>query len=388
MKNYDVRLLKASSMENSDMRYATQFLAPDDFIFIQTKKGKKMMIVGKLEYGRASKTADVDEVLLNEKFLKIEDYKNALKKQNLEFDPWKYETEVIDKVLKQYKAKNILVPPNFAHKAAELLKEKGYYIICKEENPFFPEREVKTKKEIDYITETQRYNEKAMDAAIKSIKDSEIRENKLYLNNEPLTAERVKGMIHKKFLEHDCLPLDGSVIACGDQGCDPHNDGSGVLRPNQTIIIDIYPKSMKYGYWADMTRTVVKGKASDEVKNMYQAVIEAKDLAKSEIKEGVIASKIYYDIVKFFEEKGFPQKESEKGSEGFIHGVGHSLGMDIHESPSISPKDVKLRAGNVITVEPGLYYFGVGAVRQEDIIRVTKAGCKTITKYPEVLELE
>ena len=388
MKNYDAMLLKDSSFKNSDIFYATQFSAPDPFIFIKTKKGKKIIVVTELEYGRALKTAKVDKVLLDEDFVKREEFKNQLKKKNIAYDFWKYDNEVIDKVLKQYKAKNILVPPDFAYKSAELLKEKGYKLVYKESNPFFSEREVKTKKEIKYITETQRINEEAMEAAIKAIRNSEIRGNKLYLDNEPLTAERVKSIIHRKFLEHDCLPLDGSIVSCGDQGCDPHNSGSGVLKANQTIIIDIYPKSMKHGYWADMTRTVVKGKASKKVKEIYQTVIEAKELAKSEIKEGVIGSSIYYDVLKMFEDKGFPKKENKKGSEGFIHGVGHSLGLDIHELPSISKGDTELKAGNVVTIEPGLYYYGIGGVRQEDIVVVTKKGCKTITKYPEILEIE
>lgn len=388
MKNYDAMLLKDSSFKNSDIFYATQFSAPDPFIFIKTKKGKKIIVVTELEYGRALKTAKVDKVLLDENFVKREEFKSQLTKKNLAYDFWRYDNEVIDKVLKQYKAKNILVPPDFAYKSAKLLEEKGYKLIYKESNPFFPEREVKTKKEIKYITETQRINEEAMEAAINAIRNSEIKGNKLYLDNEPLTTERVKNIIHMKFLEHDCLPLDGSIVSCGDQCCDPHNSGSGVLKANQTIIIDIYPKSMKHGYWADMTRTVVKGKASKKVKEIYQAVIEAKELAKSEIKEGVIGSKIYYDVLKMFEDKGFPKKESKKGSEGFIHGVGHSLGLDIHELPSISKGDTELKAGNVVTVEPGLYYYGIGGIRQEDIVVVTKKGCKTITKYPEILEIE
>ena len=79
--------------------------------------------------------------------------------------------------------------------------------------------------------------------------------------------------------------------------------------------------------------------------------------------------------------------KTEKGMEGFIHGVGHGFGLDIHEPPNIGRTSHRLKTNSVIAVEPGLYYFGVGAVRLEDIVVVHEQRCETITDFPEILEI-
>jgi Xaa-Pro aminopeptidase len=137
-----------------------------------------------------------------------------------------------------------------------------------------------------------------------------------------------------------------------------------------------------------MTRTVVRGKASAEVKKMYNAVLEAQKMVLREIRSGVRGDLIHKKVQDYFESKGFNTGEKNGKIQGFYHVTGHGVGLDVHESPSISSGYKKeLQSGNIVTVEPGLYYLGIGGVRIEDIVAVTKDGCKNLTKFPKVFEI-
>ena len=181
-----------------------------------------------------------------------------------------------------------------------------------------------------------------------------------------------------------------NIVSCGKDSADPHQGGRGPLFAHQPIVIDIFPKSKTNDgcYFADTTRTVVRGNASSEIKKIYKAVLQAQKLGISKVKPGIKASVVHDSVQDYFEEHNFITEEKNGKMQGFIHSTGHGVGLEIHELPGITAnsKDV-LKVGNILTVEPGLYYPGIGGVRIEDLLLVTKDSCENLTKLPKVLEI-
>jgi Xaa-Pro aminopeptidase len=253
-------------------------------------------------------------------------------------------------------------------------------------DPFFPERIYKRPDEIAEIKKAFRATEKGMRAAVDALKASRIKKGYLMYKGKRLTAETLRGIIDTTCLSHGYVPT-GTIVAPGKQGCDPHDRGSGLIRANEPIILDVFPRSEESGYFADMTRTVVRGKASDMVKRMYGAVLDGHNLGLQTIKHGVKARKVHGDIVKLYKKRGFVTGEKDGRMQGFIHSTGHGLGLDIHEPPRIAINNITLEKGMVVTVEPGLYYYPHGGVRIEDTVLVTKSGIENLTRFPKYLEI-
>src|SRR3990167_1133344 len=196
----------------------------------------------------------------------------------------------------------------------------------------------------------------------------------------------IKQVINVSLMESNCIAAY-TIVSCGKQCVDPHNQGSGPLLAHESIIMDVFPHSSESRYFADMTRTVVRGKASQKLKKMYRAVEAGQEIAFQRIKDGADGMKIHDAICRYFEQLGFKTGELDGRMQGFFHGTGHGVGLDIHEPPRISRGRDILRAGEVVTVEPGLYYLDAGGVRIEDMVLVTKTGCTKLTKFPKILEI-
>ncbi|HEY5595505.1 MAG TPA: Xaa-Pro peptidase family protein [Nitrospiria bacterium] len=375
MTNDPAILMIANSETDSNLYYASKFLAPDPFIFIQTD-GQKTLVMSDLELDRARAQARVNEVL---SYSKIE---QQLKSNGLA-DPKMI--DVVDACLKDRGVKKLLVPGDFGFRHAEALRAKGYDLATKAD-PFFEDRVLKSSEEIEAITEAQRATEAAVEAAIEVIRESRIKKDELHWRDGVLTAEAVKKIINVKLMEMDCI-AQHTIVACGIQGCDPHDEGSGPLRPNQSIVMDVFPRSGKTRYYADMTRTVVKGRATAALRKLYDTVRRAQEEGIERVRDGVEGRTIHERIMTIFDEAGYPTGPKNGRMQGFFHGTGHGVGLDIHEPPRISKAPWTLKAGEVVTVEPGLYYPDIGAVRIEDLVVVTKTGCTNLTRSPKVLEL-
>ena len=174
-------------------------------------------------------------------------------------------------------------------------------------------------------------------------------------------------------------------MAGGDQACDPHERGSGPLFANSLIILDVFPRDAKTGYFGDMTRTVLRGRASEAQRKLWQTVKDGQALALKRIKAGVDGMTIHKAIQTLFKRRGYPTEVRKGKNVGFFHGTGHGLGLEIHEYPRL--QKVVLKERQVLTVEPGLYYPGLGGVRHEDVVVVTKTGCRILSRFPKQLEL-
>ena len=369
-------LFIAASESDSNLYYATQFIAPDPFIYLEIK-GERLLVMSDLEMDRAKTQASVDRVL---SYSEIE---RKAKGQGIK-DPTT--VDIVHVVLKEATIRQILVPANFPFIYATRLQELGYSLKPKRD-PFYERRVVKTAEEVRHIEASQRATEEAVAAAHEVVRQATInKDGHLWFDGALLTSEWIKKLINVKLMERDCV-AQHTIVAGGEQACDPHNEGSGPLSAGQSIIFDVFPRSATSRYFADMSRTVIRGTASPELKRLYHAVKDALEEAIGKIKDGADGMKIHQGICARFEKAGYKTGLVNGRMQGYFHGTGHGVGLDIHEAPRISRTGSLLQEGHVVTVEPGLYYPGLGAVRIEDMVLVTKDGCRNLTDFPKVFEL-
>ncbi|MGR3176810.1 MAG: M24 family metallopeptidase, partial [Candidatus Anammoxibacter sp.] len=372
MPNDKVKLIIADSESDSNMFYVTGFMTPDAFTFIQKMNGEKIVVVNDLEIDRAKMQSRADTVLAYSEYEKIA-IKRGYKSPSF--------IEVIVVVLKEMKIGKLIVPANFDILYADFLRKKGFKLQVKK-GTFFDSRETKRKEEVDDIIKTQRGIERAMHKAVDYIRKTKIKNGFLYTRPDTrVTAEFTRKMINIELLK-DGLVGKHTIVSCGEQSCIPHNIGDGDLRANESIIFDVFPKDEKTGYYADMSRTIVRGKASVRLKKMFKAVISAQEVVFKLAKNGVDGNHIHSKVVKHLKDLGFKTGKKNGQMQGFFHGTGHGVGLDVHESPRISKVKHTLKSGNVVTVEPGLYYPGIGGVRIEDMILITDDGCINLTEFP------
>ena len=360
-----------SSENNADLYYRTKFFVPDPFIFME-HKGKKIVVLNDLEVDRGREQAKVDTVL------SLTEYRKKLpkKRKKVGFP------DIVNLIFKEHGIKGALVPGDFPIKYADELRKFGYKVSYKKEEPFFKERTKKSPKEIEFIKDSLRKTGRAMDVAIRMISSAEVRGNELFLDNRVLTSERIKGEINAELSRLGCT-ASHTIVACGIHSSMPHHTGEGPILVGRPIVIDIFPRSQENGYFGDMTRTVVKGEPSKELTKMYNTVLKGQKLGISLIKDGVKVRDVHGAIVELFRKNGFETGNIDGKQQGFIHSTGHGLGLEIHEPPRVGAIDGILEEGNVVTVEPGLYYEKLGGIRIEDVVVVTKDGCLNLTRYPK-----
>ncbi len=360
----DAYVIFASSRD-ADMRYMTHFTTSDPFVFYKKPGKRGVIIVSQMETGRASREATAAVMTRTQAGLP-----EILKTEK---DPY----QATAKMIAGQVGKKILVPPDFPIALANSLSE--YCTILVDKGTIRSMRAKKNKNEILWMKNVQKTTENAMGRAVSLIREATVKKGILYVDKKPLTAEFIKFSMHSLLLQHGCTAVD-TIVSCGEESSIPHMTGTGPLKSDQPIVIDIFPVEEKSGYYADMTRTVVKGEPSTEILEMYAALREAKKLGISQVKAGISGADIHQAVVDFFKECGY-----DSNLRGFIHNLGHGVGLQIHELPTVGPAGKALESGNVITIEPGLYYPGIGGVRLEDIGLVTKKGFEKFTVFPEEL---
>src|SRR6266480_4774863 len=338
----------AASETDPDMLYATKFWAPDPFIFLQ-RNGKRTLVLSDLEIDRGRKQADADE------FVMFSELEREVQGNSKKTPPYE---KVLAHFLRKRGVRSAVVPANFPLRYAE---------------------------EIDMMRRALRITEAGLGRAMEVLKASKPASRKrLRWNGKTLTSERLRAEIDSTVLRAGGVPT-GTIVAGGDQACDPHERGHGPLYADSLIILDVFPRDAKTGYFGDMTRTVLRGRASEAQRKLWETVKAGQALALKRIKAGVDGMTIHKAIQEFFAKRGFPTEIRKCRRVGFFHGTGHGLGLEIHEHPRL--QKVTLKDRQVLTVEPGLYYPGLGGVRLEDVVLVTKTGCKILSRFPKQLEI-
>lgn len=366
-------LIYDSPETNADLYYACGFSAPDPFLYVE-HNGKKHLFLSQLEFNRGARDAKVDKVHSIEPF-----FEKATSNGKTDI------FEAIYLSIQSIGVAACTVQSTAGIALVENLRQRGITIDWRA-GSIYPTRFIKNEWEKKEMKKAQKAIIVAMKEAEAVLSATEIKKHCLYLNKKPLTSEGLRSVIETSLLKNGYL-AQGTIVSGGDQAVDPHDRGSGPLRAHEAIIIDIFPKSIATGYFGDFTRTVCRGKAPEILKKQYKAVKDAQELGVSMIKDGILGSKIHQAIVDLFESRGFMTGPINGKPQGFIHSTGHGLGLEIHEFPRISAAPITLKAGMITSVEPGLYYYGQGGIRIEDIVFITKEGCEVLATYPKRFEI-
>jgi Xaa-Pro aminopeptidase len=293
--------------------------------------------------------------------------------------------DVIALALKQLGLRRVEVPQSFPLGLAMELDARGIRLGLGPD-PFWPEREIKQPHEVRAIEASLRAAEAGLLAGIEALKSCRIRSGWLVRDGRKFTAEDLRAAVNTKMMADGYIPAH-TICAPGDQAVDPHEEGHGPIRAHVPVVMDIFPRSEKTGYFGDLTRTVVRGKASYALHEVYAIVHEGVRLGHRMIKDGVQGMDVHKAIQALFERQGYKTGVKDGRMQGFFHGTGHGLGLQIHEAPSVGKRPYVLRAGHVVTVEPGLYYLGLGGVRIEDVALVGKSGSRCLTRVDKQLEV-
>lgn len=362
--------LMIGNLHNSDIYYVTRFLASDDFAYLQTTAGEEILFISDMEKGRAEIESRVSTI----RTLQDLGYREKMKEKK---DPSVAYAACISELLTGEGIKKISVPYDFPVFESNYLTEAGFSVIPIK-SPFRKIRSSKRPEELEAIKYAQMAGEKAMEAAIALISEAKERDGFLYHSGEVLTGAKVLSVIDHTLLDYGC-EAEETIVSCGRDTANPHGTTEGPLRANVPIILDIFPRSKTKRYFADMTRTVLHGKASEELKKMYETVLGAQKKGFEMVKPGVKTSDVHNAVCDFFEAHGYDTYRSG-AKVGFIHSTGHGVGLDVHELPGVGENGVPLEVGNVITLEPGLYYPEIGGIRIEDMVLVTEKGCQNFTR--------
>ena len=356
-----------ASSDDADIRYLSRFVVHDPFVFFKRRGQPGTIIVSQMEAERASRESPALVMTRTQAGLP-----EILKKEK---NPWK----ALAQMIAGQAGKILLVSPNLPAALVRALEEHARVIV--DEDTVEQMRAKKSPTEIAWMKSVQKNTDSAMALAVSLIARSTVKKGLLYLRGVPLTSEYVRTAVHKQLMDDGCRAVE-TIISCGDDTALPHAIGSGQLGANEPIVIDMFPKDETTGYYSDMTRTVSKGEPDEKILELYTAVLDAKRLAISQIRAGVSGADVYQSVVDAFKEQGY-----ESNTQGFVHNLGHGVGLQVHELPTLGAAGSTLRAGHVITVEPGLYYPGTGGVRLEDIGEVTRKGFSFFTAFPEELVL-
>ena len=372
----DTLLMVADSERDANMLYATGLFVPDPFIYLNFGR-RPLIVLNDLEIDRARRQSPHCRVV------SLGDYQKKLRRNGVKSPRFGH---VIREILREKKIRRAVVPDNFPLGLAKDLKRLG--IKLKPKTDFFPKREIKSADEMRKISAALMMAEVGMAEGMQALRLSKIdKRRQLIYRGSPLTSERLRAVIDCAIMQA-CGLAANTIVAGGKQACDPHERGFGKLRANEPIIIDIFPRSQKTGYFGDITRTVVRGRANEAVKKLYDTVFHGQKIALQKVRAGTSTAEIHQCVQQFFTQRGYQTGRRNGRMEGFFHGTGHGLGLEIHEAPRIGATSTgALRAGQVVTVEPGLYYPGIGGVRLEDVALVTASGAKNLTRFEKVLEI-
>jgi len=380
------KLLISDSEHHADMLYVSGMFVPDAFIVIGLEAGNKTTwhgLLSPLEVDRAKTQSKLDEVYLDTIWhnkAKDKGWQRSLSTTAAAF-------------MQEHQVGHITVPADFPYLYAQELIALGFEVTPSPAS-LFPERVIKSETEITQLTLAEKLTAQSMLKAEQFIAACNINNDGLVTfpseheqAGEVVTSEAIRAVIETFLIGQGAVPSH-TIVACGSQSADPHDMGSGVIAAHQPIIIDIFPRLVTSGYWGDMTRTYVKGKASDELKHMYQTVLEGQSMGLDMVQAGVDTANIHNSITAHFDKQGFKTGVVNGKQGGFFHGTGHGVGLDIHENPRVSSNGAILEERMVITIEPGLYYADIGGIRLEDLVVVREHACDNLTNFHRTLELE
>jgi Xaa-Pro aminopeptidase len=368
-------LICADPLRSPEMRHEVPVVAPDRFLYLE-RDDERHVVITPYEIERV----EGHDGLLPHPF---EEFGwDEFVKQGIAMEEVELATYV--RAVRELGVRKAVVPASFPLELADRLRAEGVEITPDRET-FVRRRRVKTEIELAGIRRAQRGAEAGMDAARELFRRAEEKDGSLVFEGAPLTSERIKIAIQQAFTDLNLLS-DEFIVSHGAQTAIGHEMGSGEIRPNEPIVLDLWPRDRESSCYADMTRTFVVGTPDAELVEYHRLVREALRLALAAVKPGLAGRDVYVEVCEFFHEAGYPtglhKPEGEVLENGFFHGLGHGVGLEVHEQPWLSRYPGELVAGDVVTLEPGLYRNGYGGCRLEDLVLVTADGAELLTDYP------
>jgi Xaa-Pro aminopeptidase len=372
-------LIYGDTLRSPELRHEVPVVVPDAFLYVESD-GRRAVVIHSLEIPRVRAETDL-EIVAIEQLGADELFAQGLPR-------WQIDQELVLRGCRELGIDRAAVPAGFPVGLADHLRASGVELTV-ERDLFDDRRRAKNATELSGIRRAQRACEAALDAARDLLRRAEQNGSGLEVDGEPLTSERIKRVIEDVFADHE---VEGGemIVSHGPQTAVGHDMGSGQLQADEPIVFDLFPRDKETGCFADMTRTYVVGEPSDEVREWYRLVKEALDRSTAEVKPGKNGRELFELVCDLFHDAGYKtQLNKEPGEvleDGFFHGLGHGVGLEVHEGPSLGRVGDDLIPGDVITVEPGLYRAGYGGLRLEDLVLVTEEGHEVITDYPYELE--
>jgi Xaa-Pro aminopeptidase len=370
-------LIFADSVVSSEMRHEVPVLVPDPFLYVEKEDGKRYTASTSFEVERIAEAG-------------IE----AHPWEDFGYDELLEQGEPREKITwlhinlnacREFGVEAAVVPRTFPVLVADHLRANGIEITP--DGMFFSDRRrVKSDAEIAGIRRAQRAAEAGMGAAKEMLARAEASNGSVTVDGEPLTSELLKGAIRRAFTEHGVSSED-FIVSHGPQTAIGHELGFGEIAANEPIVIDVWPKDPESACYADMTRTYVVGTPPDELVEYHRLVKEALDRSLEATRAGVPGYDVFKLVCELFEENGQKTVLSKEPGEvlenGFFHGLGHGVGLEVHEAPNLGRGGTaELIPGDVVTLEPGLYRQGFGGCRLEDLVLVTENGAENLTDFP------
>jgi len=372
-------LIWADTLRSPEMRHEVPVVVPDAFLYLE-RGGERHVVITPFEVERVQGHDGLQPHAVEEFGW------DDLVKRGIPMEEVQLGTAV--RAVKEFGIEKAVVPTTFPIELADRLRAEGIEITPDRET-FVQRRRVKTGAELEGINRAQRGAEAGMDAACELFRRAEEKDGSLVLDGEPLTCERIKIAIQQAFTGLNLL-CDEFIVSHGEQTAIGHEMGSGEIKPNEPIVLDLWPRDRESSCYADMTRTFVIGEPSEELVTYQRLVYEALQRSLAAVKPGVPGRDVYVVASEVFHEAGYPtglhKRDGEVLEDGFFHGLGHGVGLEVHEQPWLSRYPGELVAGDVITLEPGLYRSGYGGCRLEDLVLVTQDGAEVLTDYPYDLE--
>ena len=369
-------LIYADTIRSPELRHELPLAIPDPFLYVE-REGERHVVLTSFEIDRVREIAGAPEPHPYEEF----GYDDLIA-QGLPRD--EVLLEVVVNAGRALGVTEALVPWTFPAKFADRLRKAGVELTP--ELDFFQDRRrVKSGAELAGIRRAQRAAEAGMDAARGLLRRAEPSGPGLVVDGEPLTSELIKVAILEAFIARGTV-ADEFIVSHGPQSAVGHDMGSGPIVAGESIVIDLWPRDVETACYADMTRTYVVGEPPEEIVRYHALCKEALDRSLAAIRAGVPGADVFTLVCELFHEAGQPTQLSKPPGEvladGFYHGLGHGVGLEVHEAPSLGRAPGAMVAGDVVTVEPGLYRQGFGGVRLEDLVLVTEDGAENLTEYP------
>ena len=373
-------LMIGDTMRSPELRHEVPLSVGDPFLYAEVE-GRKLVAVSILEASR------IDELGIGLEVHTLEEFGlDALLQKGLR--PHEFWRELWLNAAREFGVREATVPITFPIGHADHLRAHGIQLHA--DQPFFDERRrVKNATELEGIRRACRAAVAGLRAGLELIRGADRSNGQLVLDGAPLTCERVKQAVEQAFGDHGAA-AEEFIVSHGSQTAVGHDEGSGPIAADDVVLFDLFPRDRATGCYSDFTRTFAVGGGSDEVREFHRLSREALALATDAVRAGADGKEIHRQVCDFFHEHGHKTQlhkdEGEVLRDGFYHGTGHGVGLEVHEQPGLGRTGVELVAGDVVAVEPGLYRHGYGGVRLEDLLLVTEDGCEVLTDFPYDLE--